>query len=214
MHQDLTPAVAGLPVFGERLHYVGSFSPTPGADTPSATARLALHTSVQIATQSVPAAPDRFVSPVPSRAVSSVSGRMSGSCAVTDASARIKNAFRPRSFGLPAAAFTVGQPSGFRSPRVSVPAAGPRNRSRGCCAISWRQFVADDPAWHSLNVRQEVIDGFDLVLRVLRRKLCPSPVNQIVKIFLRMIERRAISGFAIATDKEVGIESDSAVSTP
>src|ERR1700691_3388715 len=69
------------------------------------------------------------------------------------------------------------------------------------------QFVAGNPAWHSLNVRQKMIDGLYLALRVPRRKHASRPIKQIIEVFLRVLERRAISVFALAHDKQVGIES-------
>ena len=52
-----------------------------------------------------------------------------------------------------------------------------------------------------------MVDGFHLALGVPYWKLRARPIDQIVKIFLGVLERRAIGLFAVTADEEIGVES-------
>ena len=52
-----------------------------------------------------------------------------------------------------------------------------------------------------------MVDRLDLVLRVARREQRTRAIDQVVKIFLRVLESRAISVLALAPDEEIGVES-------
>ena len=70
-----------------------------------------------------------------------------------------------------------------------------------------RQFVAHDAARYTLNVGQKMVHRFDLAIRIPRWKQGARPVDQIIKIFLRVLERRAVCVLAFAPDEQIGIES-------
>ncbi len=52
-----------------------------------------------------------------------------------------------------------------------------------------------------------MVDGLDLALRVPRRKHRARPIDQIVKILLRVLECRAIGVLALAPNEQIGVES-------
>ena len=46
------------------------------------------------------------------------------------------------------------------------------------------EFIANNPAWHPLNVGKQVVDRLYLAFRTPRRELCPGPLDQVVEVSL------------------------------
>ena len=75
------------------------------------------------------------------------------------------------------------------------------------CEISCGKFVADDAAGNALDVGQQIVQGLHLALGAAHGELRAGALDQVVEIFLRVLERFAVGVFAFAADVEVGIES-------
>ena len=69
------------------------------------------------------------------------------------------------------------------------------------------QFVAHDAAGDALDVRQEIVHGFDLAFSAAHGELRAGALDEVIEIFLRSLQRRGVGVFAFAADVEVGIES-------
>jgi hypothetical protein len=177
---ESTPAAAGpLPSSAAPSHPPSRLPPQGGPR--STTAKPAPRTDAPIAAQTAPAAQGSNSSSAPSRAelrvpppCISVSprpapGSDTRSAPVICASAEALTCVAER---LVAACF-----NSCRSTAESMSQLL-RNLQR--------QFIAHNAARHPLNVRQKMVDRLHLALRIPHRKLRPRPVNQIIKIFLRM----------------------------
>ncbi len=70
-----------------------------------------------------------------------------------------------------------------------------------------RQLVADDPAGHALDVGQQMIHGLLFAFAGADGKLCAGSLDEVVKIFLRILQRRGVGVFPFAADVEIGIET-------
>ncbi len=69
------------------------------------------------------------------------------------------------------------------------------------------QFVAHDAAGDALDVGQQIVHRLLFSVAGTDGKLRPRPFDQIVEIFLRILERGAIGFFALAANVEIGIEA-------
>ncbi len=56
-------------------------------------------------------------------------------------------------------------------------------------------------------MRQKIINRLDLPFSSARWKLCASPLDQVVKVTLRMFERVRIGFFALAPNVEIGVKA-------
>ena len=61
------------------------------------------------------------------------------------------------------------------------------------------EFVADDAAGNALDVRQEIVDGFDLALGGAG-KLGLGALDEVIKVLLRGLQSRAVGGSSLAAD--------------
>src|ERR1700723_2962907 len=68
------------------------------------------------------------------------------------------------------------------------------------------QLVTHDPTRHPLDVWQQVVDRLQLTFGAAHRKMTSRPVDQIVEILLRVLERLAVSILALAPDIQIRIE--------
>src|SRR5262249_59930095 len=71
----------------------------------------------------------------------------------------------------------------------------------------FRQGVAHDSAGYALHVRQKIIYGSVFALGAAHWELRTRSLNQVIEVFVRVLERVSVSILPFAPHKEVGIES-------
>ena len=76
-----------------------------------------------------------------------------------------------------------------------------------------RKFIAHNATGNPLNVRQQVVDGFNFAFAAAGGELGPGAFDQIVEVALRSAQSLSVGVFALAPDKEIGIKALSRVST-
>ncbi len=69
------------------------------------------------------------------------------------------------------------------------------------------QFVAHDPAGHSLDMRQQIIQRLHFALSTANGELVLGALDQVIEITLRVFERLAVSIFTFAADEEIRVEA-------
>ena len=68
------------------------------------------------------------------------------------------------------------------------------------------QLIAHNATRHALNMRQQMIDCFDFAFGVPRAKLRARPVNEVIKILLRVLQSRAVCVFSLSPNEQIRIE--------
>ena len=69
------------------------------------------------------------------------------------------------------------------------------------------KFIANNAAWNPLNVGQEIIYCLNFAFCAADWKLSARPLDQVVKISLRVLEGFGVSVFALAADKQIRIQA-------
>src|SRR5882762_1624111 len=70
-----------------------------------------------------------------------------------------------------------------------------------------RQPVADNAAWHPLDVRKQVVQGLNLAVGATYGERGSGAFDQVVEVFLRAAQGFLIGGFPLAAQEEVRVES-------